>query len=146
MPSSRRAPSFPRASRRTLPCSARSSTSEAGHRGIPMRQITMSKTARLPLAAIAAAGLAFNLTAQQENQPAQPVTRAEAPVLREGVRTTVQVTAMDLDVVVTKGGRPVEDLKKDEFVVKVDGKTYPLDYFARVDAGTLHGPDLATAS
>lgn len=68
------------------------------------------------------------------------------PVLAQGVRAAVQVTAMDLDVVATKDGRPVEDLARDEFRVTVDGKDLPLDYFTRVAAGTLHGPDLSTAS
>jgi VWFA-related protein len=63
-----------------------------------------------------------------------------------GVRAAVEVTAMDLDVVATKDGRPVNDLAREEFVVKVDGKPVPIDYFVRVDSGTVHGPDLATAS
>ena len=62
------------------------------------------------------------------------------------IRAAVEVTAMDLDVVATKDGRPVNDLARDEFVVRVDGKPVPIDYFARIEAGTLHGPDLATAS
>jgi VWFA-related protein len=67
--------------------------------------------------------------------------------LKEGVRAAVDVTAMDLDVVATgKGGAPVKDLTKDEVTVFVDGKRYAPDYFVRVDAGQLHGPDLATAS
>ncbi len=68
------------------------------------------------------------------------------PVLVQGVRAAVQVTAMDLDVVATKDGRPVDDLTREEFRVTVDGRELPLDYFTRVTAGTLHGPDLATAS
>lgn len=66
--------------------------------------------------------------------------------LAAGVRAAVEVTAMDLDVVATKDGRPVDDLTKAEFVVRVDGKPVAVDYFARVEAGTVHGPDLATAS
>lgn len=79
-----------------------------------------------------------------------PARAAEAPAapasLPAGVRAAVEVTAMDLDVVATKDGKPVDDLKKEEFVVRVDGKAVPVDYFARIDAGTVHGPDLATAS
>jgi VWFA-related protein len=63
-----------------------------------------------------------------------------------GVRAAVEVTAMDVDVVATKDGKPVNDLTRDEFVVRVDGKQVPVDYFARIEAGTVHGPDLATAS
>ena len=73
-------------------------------------------------------------------------TPRPAGVLPAGVRAAVEVTAMDLDVVATKDGRPVNDLTKEEFVVRVDGKTVPVDYFARIEAGTVHGPDLATAS
>ncbi len=62
------------------------------------------------------------------------------------MRAAVEVTAMDLDVVATKDGRPVNDLARDEFVVRVDGKPVPIDYFARIEAGAVHGPDLATAS
>ena len=69
-----------------------------------------------------------------------------APGPQAGVRAAVEVTAMDLDVVATKDGRPVNDLARDEFVVRVDGKPVPIDYFARIEAGALHGPDLATAS
>ena len=79
-----------------------------------------------------------------------PGSAAEAPPapgpLASGVRAAVEVTAMDLDVVATKDGKPVNDLAREEFVVKVDGKPVPIDYFVRVDAGTVHGPDLATAS
>jgi len=59
----------------------------------------------------------------------------------------VEVRVMDLDVVVTdKSGRPVSDLTRDDFTVRIGGKTVPIDYFARVDEGTIHAPDLATAS
>src|SRR2546430_10860098 len=59
----------------------------------------------------------------------------------------VEVRVMDVDVTVTdKSGRPVPDLKREDFTVKVDGKPVPIDYFARVEAGTIHAPDLATAS
>jgi len=77
-----------------------------------------------------------------------PADQAAKPPasLPAGVRAAVEVTAMDLDVVATKDGRPVDDLTREEFVVKVDGKPVPVDYFARVAAGTVHGPDLATAS
>ncbi len=68
------------------------------------------------------------------------------PASRTGVRAAVEVTAMDLDVVATKDGRPVNDLARDEFIVRVDGKPVPIDYFARIEAGAVHGPDLATAS
>ena len=61
-------------------------------------------------------------------------------------REAVEVRVMDLDVVVTDSrGRPVPDLTQREFTVKVDGKLVPVDYFARVEEGTIHAPDLASA-
>lgn len=73
--------------------------------------------------------------------------RAQAPTaLPGGVKTAVRVTAMDLDVVAERKGVPVTDLGREEFRVALDGKPVVLDYFARIDAGTVHGPDLATAS
>ena len=81
---------------------------------------------------------------------ASPALAAAPPAtpapLSTGVRAAVEVTAMDLDVVATKDGAPVNDLTKADFVVRVDGKPVPIDYFARIDSGTVHGPDLATAS
>ena len=71
----------------------------------------------------------------------------DAPLRVPGVRAAVDVTVMDLDVVATgKDGRNVPDLTRAEISVTVDGKPLPLDYFARIEAGQLHGPDLATAS
>jgi len=62
-------------------------------------------------------------------------------------REAVEVRVMDLDVVVTDSrGRPVPDLAQREFSIKVDGKPVPVDYFARVEEGTIHAPDLASAS
>jgi VWFA-related protein len=59
----------------------------------------------------------------------------------------VEVRVMDLDVVVTdKAGQPVPDLKREDFTVKVGGKSVPIEYFARVEEGAIHAPDLATAS
>jgi VWFA-related protein len=63
-----------------------------------------------------------------------------------GVRAAVDVTALDLDVVATKDGKFVTDLNREEFVVKVDGKVLPLDYFTRIEEGLLFGPDLSKAS
>ncbi len=78
---------------------------------------------------------------------ALPAHAADAPPRAPGVRAAVDVTVMDLDVVATgKDGRNVPDLTRAEISVTVDGKPLPLDYFARVEAGQLHGPDLATAS
>lgn len=68
------------------------------------------------------------------------------PPAAPGVRAAVEVTVLDLDVVATKDGRFVDDLAKDDFTVKVDGKPAPIDYFTKVAAGQLVGPDLAGAS
>jgi VWFA-related protein len=78
---------------------------------------------------------------------AGPLAAADPPArLPGGVRAAVEVTALDLDVVATKDGKFVPDLGREEFVVKVDGKAVPLDYFTRVEEGTLFGPDLSKAS
>jgi VWFA-related protein len=59
----------------------------------------------------------------------------------------VEVRVMDLDVVVTdRDGKTVPDLKREDFTLRIGGQAVPIDYFARVDAGTIHGPDLSTAS
>jgi len=78
---------------------------------------------------------------------ALPARAADVQPGIPGVRAAVDVTVMDLDVVATgKDGRNVPDLTRAEISVAVDGKPLPLDYFTRVEAGQLHGPDLATAS
>ena len=92
---------------------------------------------RLVFAMLLLSALAFAL----------PARAADVPAGAPGVRAAVDVTVMDLDVVATgKDGRNVPDLTRAEISVTVDGKPLPLDYFARVEAGQLHGPDLATAS
>ncbi len=64
-----------------------------------------------------------------------------------GFTEQVEVRVMDLDVVVTdRDGRPVRDLKRQDFSVRLGDKLVPIDYFARVDAGAIQAPDLATAS
>ena len=86
--------------------------------------------------------LALSLPALAMAQaPAAPPQ--EPPTFRE----SVEVRVMDLDVSVTDSrGNPVTDLKKDDFRVAVDGKPVNIDYFTRVAQGTIHAPDLATAS
>ena len=81
--------------------------------------------------------------------PAFTAAQAPAPPnpTLPSFRETVEVRVMDLDVSVTDSkGRPVPDLRKENFNVKVDGKPVPIDYFTRVEEGTIHAPDLATAS
>ncbi len=92
-------------------------------------------------------GLVFSavlLAAALDAAPPEPAPVPQAE--HGGVRAAVEVTALDLDVVATKDGKFVNDLTKDEFTVKVDGKPVPLDYFTRVTEGTLFGPDLSQAS
>ncbi|HEX9286731.1 MAG TPA: VWA domain-containing protein, partial [Thermoanaerobaculia bacterium] len=84
------------------------------------------------------AALAASIAIAPALAPAQ-----QAPTFTE----EVEVRVMDLDVAVNdSSGRPVPDLKREDFTVRVDGKPVPIDYFARVDEGTIHAPDLATAS
>jgi VWFA-related protein len=90
--------------------------------------------------AILLALMALGSTAFGQEKP--PATQA-APVFRE----SVEVNVMDLDVAVTDSqGRPVSDLTRQDFAVRVDGKPVPIDYFARVDEGTIHAPDLDSVS
>ena len=64
-----------------------------------------------------------------------------------GFHEEVEVRVMDLDVVVTdRAGRPVPDLKREDFTVRLGGKVVPIDYFARVEEGAIHAPDLSTVS
>ena len=94
----------------------------------------MKKTALLALAAFASVALA------QEPPPPPP---QPLPVFKE----SVEVRVMDLDVSVTDSkGQPVSDLAKQDFTVKLDGRPVPIDYFTRVEEGTIHAPDLAAAS
>ena len=83
---------------------------------------------------MAAAAVPASLRAQQQQQ--------DLPAFRE----TVEVRVMDLDVVVTDSkGHHVPDLAQSDFTVKVAGKPVPIDYFAKIDEGAIHAPDLATA-
>src|SRR5262249_25331175 len=52
---------------------------------------------------------------------------------------------LDVDVTDSKGD-PVNDLKKEDFTVKIGKATAPIDYFTRVDQGAIHAPDLSTAN
>ena len=64
-----------------------------------------------------------------------------------GVSESVNVRVMDIDVVVTeRDGRPVPDLRRDEFHVRVDRKPVSIDYFAAVQDSSVRPPDLATLS
>jgi VWFA-related protein len=76
---------------------------------------------------------------------------AQAPASKAqpapGFRESVEVRVMDLDVSVTDSkGKPVGDLKKEEFAIKVGGQAVPIDYFTRIEEGAIHAPDLAAAS
>jgi VWFA-related protein len=91
-----------------------------------------------PKAPATALLLATAVALGQEAAPAPQV-----PVFSE----RVEVRVLDLDVDVTDGkGQPVTDLKREDFTVKIGGKPMPIDYFAQVADGTIHSPDLATAS
>jgi VWFA-related protein len=60
---------------------------------------------------------------------------------------SVEVHVMSLDVVVTDSqGRLVRGLAKEDFTVRLDGRAVAIDYFAFVDEGTIHAPDLAALS
>ena len=96
-----------------------------------------SKTAAVALLLATSMGLS-PVGLAQETAPAPQV-----PVFSE----RVEVRVLDLDVDVTDSkGLPVTDLKREDFTVKIAGNPMPIDYFARVADGTIHSPDLATAS
>jgi VWFA-related protein len=104
-----------------------------------MRPNSKTRTASSLLLAATLAG-AFPGAAAAQNAPAPP---PGAPTFRE----SVEVRVMDLDVSVTDSkGNPVTDLTKEDFRVTVDGKPIPIDYFTRIAEGTIHAPDLASAS
>ncbi|MFI5179953.1 MAG: hypothetical protein ACHQPI_01005 [Thermoanaerobaculia bacterium] len=65
---------------------------------------------------------------------------AQAPYPPPRVQAAVSVTAIDLDVSLTRGGEPVSDVRAEDVVLKIDGKVVPLDYFTRVETGRLTGP------
>jgi VWFA-related protein len=59
----------------------------------------------------------------------------------------VSVRVMDIDVVVTdREGRPVPNLVRDDFQIRVDRKPVEIDYFAAVREGAVHAPDRTTLS
>ena len=84
-------------------------------------------------------------TAIAQEQPANPAGAPPAGVPRFSESVEVRVLDLDVDVTDTKG-QPVTDLTKDDFSVKIGGKPVGIDYFSRVDKGTIHAPDLAAAS
>lgn len=69
-----------------------------------------------------------------------PPAPAQSPGPAPPVRASVSVTAVDLDVSITRGGEPVDDAKKEDILLKIDGKVVPLDYLTRVETGRLTGP------
>ena len=71
--------------------------------------------------------------------------QATAPAPTFSERVEVRVLDLDVDVTDSKG-QPVTDLTREDFTVKIAGKPVPIDYFSRVDQGTIHAPDLASAS
>src|SRR6187551_2387997 len=73
----------------------------------------------------------------------QPAPAPVPPTFSE----RVEVRVLNLDVDVTDAqGNPVTDLKKDDFTVRIGKTTAPIDYFTRVDQGTIHTTDLSTAN
>jgi len=80
--------------------------------------------------------LAAGYAAAQQPAPAPP-TFSER----------VEVNVLNLDVDVTDAqGNPVTDLKKEDFAVRIGKVPATIDYFTRVDQGTIHSPDLSTAN
>jgi VWFA-related protein len=73
----------------------------------------------------------------------QPAPAPAPPTFSE----RVEVRVLNLDVDVTDAqGNPVTDLKKEDFTVRIGKTAVPIDYFTRVDQGTIHTTDLSTAN
>lgn len=90
--------------------------------------------------------LSTPMLAMGQTAPLPPPQSPEAPQSMP-FQEVVEVRVMDLDVVVTDSrGRPITDLAREDFTVRVEGRVVPIDYFARVDEGAIHAPDLAAAS
>ena len=51
----------------------------------------------------------------------------------------LEVRVIELDVVVARNGQPIHGLGSEDFVVEVDGRAVPIEYFARIERG--HGDD-----
>jgi VWFA-related protein len=91
-------------------------------------------TALTTLAALLASFVSVAPTAFCQNAD-EPLPRKDA-----WVKSAVSVTGIDLDTSATsKNGTPVEDLRPDEVVLKIDGRPVPLDYFTPVQTGRLTG-------
>jgi len=88
-------------------------------------------------------GAAALAVAQDAAVKASQERPAPSPTFSE--RVEVRVLDLDADVTDSKG-QPVTDLTRQDFTVTIGGKPYAIDYFSRVDQGTIHAPDLATAS
>ena len=85
---------------------------------------------------VAAVAFASGLAAAAAAQPAA-----------ETYRENVNVRVMDIDVVVTdRDGRPVPNLARDDFQIRVDRKPVEIEYFAPVRDGRVAPPDLAELS
>lgn len=87
-----------------------------------------------------AAALMLTATTMFAQQPPSP---RQLPTFSESVE--VRVLNLDVDVTDSKGA-PVTDLKREDFVLKIGGKPVPIEYFALVNEGSIHAPDLATAA
>ena len=84
----------------------------------------------------AAAALMLSAATALAQQPAQLPTFSES----------VEVRVLSLDVDVTdSAGNAVTDLKREDFTLRIGGKPVPIEYFALVNEGAIHAPDLATA-
>jgi VWFA-related protein len=88
---------------------------------------------RLALAALAAFSLAASA---QQPQPPQPQPRKPADA-DEVVRVTTELVQTDVSVF-DRDGKFVDNLKPDQFELKVDGRAQPISFFERVVAGSVN--------
>jgi len=87
-----------------------------------------ARSPRRPSSRPSSFALALVLLSALAVRPALPSFDGEPP----RVQASVDVTVLDLDVVATKDGRSVTDLRRDEIVVRIGGRVLPVDLFARI--------------
>lgn len=92
----------------------------------------------LGLAALALLVLTLAARAQQQPPPppAAPPRQTPAVETEEVLRVTTELVQTDVSVF-DKGGKFVDNLKPEQFELKLDGKPQPISFFERVIAGSL---------
>src|SRR5919205_2634903 len=93
----------------------------------PVGLSALNSVARCAALSLLVAACAQSAGAQTRQQPASQDDD-------EVIRVNAEIVQTDVTVV-DKRGRFVEDLKPEQFELKVDGRVVPLSFFERVSAG-----------